>query len=128
MTHVPAGALAALMICSFPFGAAPARATPSLAAARVPLVEARTSCDENGRCYETGDPGAGDDDRAERRRYDRDDEPPPERRRYEDPDDRGPPPRDYDRDAAPRAPYRGDRRRNDDDEEPVVARTSVSGR
>ena len=129
MTHMPAPVLAAALLCLSPFGAMPLQAAPSHANVAASIVEVRTSCDENGRCYETGDP-----DRYDRDPGERDDAPPLRERRYRDPDDRGPPPRDYgraappprdfDRDGPPRdmdrdappGPYRGDRRRDDDDE------------
>lgn len=106
MNRVIAGLLVPAGFCVLAAAFAPAPAAADEAATFRP-IPARTVCDADGRCYETGDPGYRDDDAPPpRRRYDpRDDDdrpPPPPRRRYDpDDDDRPPPPphRRYDPDG-----------------------------
>ena len=111
---VPAG------FCVLAATAAPASAAADEAAA-LRATPARTVCDADGRCYETGDPGYRDDDAPPpRHRYDPrddDDRPPPPRRRYDpDADDRPPPPRRrFDPDDDVRPPPPPPRRRYDPD-------------
>ena len=65
--------------------------TGAAAPAMTGVVPARTSCDADGRCYETGDPASRDDvDRpAPKHRFDRDDDPASSspRRRFDRDDD-----------------------------------------
>lgn len=94
MLRFTAGALAPALV-SLLVAAAPAPAAADDFGARARAIPARTACDADGRCYETGDPGYHDDRLPSRRRYDPDDNErpaPPPRRRYDPDDDRPPPP------------------------------------